>query len=163
MTTATEKFMKHPWERYAVPDTDISADFPAEPTIDEELEGDDESVALYLNQSYSGIEVSFDLSVNFGQTLASASSEDLAQSLEKQLRSNKELRVFSVKPRALGDLCGAVQHIQIKSSQEILLQWLLTCSEYTVFCGVTVPEAHLLAVAERFLESLSCGENSCQA
>jgi hypothetical protein len=158
MTTAAEKFMKHPWERYAVPDTTISAEFPDEPAIDEDFEDDDESVTLYLNHSYSGIEVSFDLSVNFGQINNSASSEDLAKSLQEELRGNKDLRILSVKPRALRDLCGAVQHIEVKSTKEMLLQWLIACPECTVFCGVTLPDANLLPVAERFLDSLSCND-----
>ncbi len=163
MTTAAEKFMKHPWERYAVPDTEISADFPGEPLIDEDTEEEAESVTLYLHQSYSGVEVSFDLTVGLDQTFDAPSSEALAQRLEEQLRGNKDVRVLSVKPRPLGDTCGAVQHVQIKSTGDFLLQWIIAAEEYTVFSGVTVPDPQLLPVAERFLSSISLSDETQDA
>ena len=157
MSFDVEKIVKQEWERYTVPETTVSGEFPSEPWV-EDAEGDDadgETVTLSLDEEYAGAELQFDLAVTVGQVLEVASSEQLADQLKEELKDNEQLETISVEPRSCGEFPGAVQHMRLRETGEILMQWLIATPEDTVFAGVTFMDQRLFGVGEKFLASIS--------
>jgi len=157
MSFDVEKIIKQPWERYTVPETSLSGEFPSEPWVDEgdDADSDGETITLSLDEEYAGAELQFDLAVSVGQVLQVASSAQLADQLREELKDNEQLETISVEPRSCGEYPGAVQHMRLRESGEILLQWLIATPDDTIFAGVTFLDERLQKVGERFLESIS--------
>ena len=157
MSFDVEKIVKQQWERYTVPETTVSGEFPSEPWIDEgeDEENDGETITLSLDEEYAGAELQFDLAVSEGQVLAVTSSEQLAQHLREELKDNEELETISVTPRSCEEFPGAVQHMRLRETGESLMQWLIATPEATIFAGVTFTDQRLVPVGEKFLSSIS--------
>ena len=157
MSFDVEKIVKQPWERYTVPETTVSGEFPSEPWVDDEEsdESDGETITLSLDEEYDGAELQFDLAVSVGQVLEVSSSEQLAAQLKDELKDNEQLETVSVEPRSCGEFPGAVQHMRLRETGEILMQWLIVTPEDTIFAGVTFTDERLAAVGERFIASIS--------
>lgn len=158
MSFDVEKIVKQPWERYTVPETTVSGEFPNEPWVDEgddDEESDEETITLSLDEEYAGAELQFDLAVSAGQVLEVNSSAQLAAHLQEELKENEQLETISVTPRSCGDFPGAVQHMRLRDTGETLMQWLITTPEATIFAGVTFMDQRLVAVGEKFLSSIS--------
>jgi len=158
MSFDVDKIVKQPWERYTVPETTVSGEFPNEPWVDEgeeDEESDEETITLSLDEEYAGAEVQFDLAVSAGQVLEVNSSAQLAAHLQEELKENEQLETISVTPRSCGDFPGAVQHMRLRDTGETLMQWLITTPEATIFAGVTFMDQRLVAVGEKFLSSIS--------
>ncbi len=158
MSFDVEKIVKQPWERYTVPETTVSGEFPNEPWVDEgedDEESDEETITLSLDEEYAGAEFQFDLAVSAGQVLEVNSSAQLAAHLQEELKENEQLETISVTPRSCGDFPGAVQHMRLRDTGETLMQWLITTPEATIFAGVTFMDQRLVAVGEKFLSSIS--------
>lgn len=157
MSFDVEKIVKQPWERYTVPETTVSGEFPSEPWIDEgeEEESDGETITLSLDEEYAGAELQFDLAVSEGQVLEVTSSEQLAAHLREELKDNEQLETISVTPRSCDEFPGAVQHMRLRDTGESLLQWLIATPEATIFAGVTFTDQRLVPVGEKFLASIS--------
>jgi hypothetical protein len=157
MSFDVEKIIKQPWERYTVPETNLSGEFPSEPWVDDgdDAEGDGETITLSLDEEYAGAELQFDLAVSVGQVLQVASSAELAERLREELKDNEQLETISVEPRSCGEYPGAVQHMRLRESGEILMQWLIATPDDTVFAGVTFLDERLKKVGEKFLASIS--------
>jgi hypothetical protein len=157
MSFDVEKIVKQPWERYTVPETTVSGEFPSEPWIDEgeDEESDGETITLSLDEEYAGAELQFDLAVSEGQVLEVTSSEQLAEHLREELKDNEQLETISVTPRSCDEFPGAVQHMRLRDTGESLLQWLIATPEATIFAGVTFMDQRLVAVGEKFLSSIS--------
>ena len=157
MSFDVDKIVQQPWERYTVPETTVSGEFPSEPWVeeDEEDDADAETISLSLDEEYAGAELQFDLAVTVGQVLEVASSEQLAEQLKEELKDNKQLETISVEPRSCGEFPGAVQHMRLRESGEILMQWLIATPEDTIFAGVTLMDQGLVPVGEKFLASIS--------
>ncbi|MEN9846884.1 MAG: hypothetical protein RIS36_2031 [Pseudomonadota bacterium] len=157
MSFDVEKIVKQPWERYTVPETSVSGEFPREPWIDEgeDEENDGETITLSLDEEYAGAELQFDLAVSEGQVLEVTSSEQLAQFLREELKDNEQLETISVTPRTCEEFPGAVQHMRERETGESLLQWLIATPEATIFAGVTFTDQRLVPVGEKFLASIS--------
>jgi len=157
MSFDVDKIVKQPWERYTVPETTVSGEFPSEPWIDEgeDEESDGETIALSLDEEYAGAELQFDLAVSEGQVLEVTSSEQLAEHLREELKDNEQLETISVTPRACDEFPGAFQHMRLRDTGESLLQWLIATPEATIFAGVTFTDQRLVAVGEKFLASIS--------
>lgn len=157
MSFDVEKIAKQPWERYTVPETSVSGEFPSEPWIDEgeDEENDGETITLSLDEEYAGAELQFDLAVSEGQVLEVTSSEQLAQFLREELKDNEQLETISVTPRTCEEFPGAVQHMRERETGESLLQWLIATPEATIFAGVTFTDQRLVPVGEKFLASIS--------
>jgi hypothetical protein len=157
MSFDVEKIVKQTWERYTVPETTVSGEFPNEPWIDEgeDDESDEETVTLSLDEEYAGAELQFDLAVSAGQVLDAKTSEQLAAHLQEELKDNEQLETISVTPRPCDDFPGAVQHMRLRESGEILMQWLIATPEATIFAGVTFMDQRLVAVGEKFLASIT--------
>ena len=163
MSFDVEKIVKQPWERYTVPETTVSGEFPSEPWVEdaEDAEGDDadgETITLSLDEEYAGAELQFDLAVTIGQALEVASSEQLAEQLKQELKDNEQLETISVEPRSCGEFSGAVQHMRLRETGEFLMQWLIATPEDTIFAGVTFMDQRLARLGEKFLESISVTE-----
>jgi hypothetical protein len=150
MSFDVEKIVKQPWERYTVPETTVSGEFPSEPWVDDEEsdESDGETITLSLDEEYDGAELQFDLAVSVGQVLEVSSSEQLAAQLKDELKDNEQLETVSVEPRSCGEFPGAVQHMRLRETGEILMQWLIVTPEDTIFAGVTFTDERLAAVGE---------------
>jgi hypothetical protein len=157
MSFDVEKIIKQPWERYTVPETSLSGEFPSEPWVDDgdDADGDAETITLSLDEEYAGAELQFDLAVSVGQVLQVASSAQLADQLREELKDNEQLETISVEPRSCGEYPGAVQHMRLRESGEILMQWLIATPDDTIFAGVTFLDERLKKVGEKFLESIS--------
>jgi hypothetical protein len=158
MSFDVDKIVKQPWERYTVPETTVSGEFPNEPWVDEgedDEESDEETITLSLDEEYAGAELQFDLAVSAGQVLEVNSSAQLAAHLQEELKENEQLETISVTPRSCGDFPGAVQHMRLRDTGETLMQWLITTPEATIFAGVTFMDQRLVAVGEKFLSSIS--------
>jgi hypothetical protein len=157
MSFDVEKIVKQPWERYTVPETAVSGEFPSEPWVDdsEDDESDGETITLSLDEEYAGAELQFDLAVSVGQVLEVASSAQLAEQLKEELKENEQLETISVEPRSCGEFPGAVQHMRLRDTGETVMQWLIVSSEDTIFAGVTFTDKRLASVGERFLASIS--------
>jgi len=157
MSFDVEKIVKQPWERYTVPETTVSGEFPSEPWVEdaEEDDGDAETITLSLDEEYAGAELQFDLAVTVGQVLEVSSSQQLADQLQEELKENEQLETISVEPRSCGDFPGAVQHMRLRESGEFLMQWLIATPEDTIFAGVTFMDQRLARVGEKFLASIS--------
>ena len=160
MSFDVEKIVKQPWERYTVPETTVSGEFPSEPWVDDEEsdESDGETITLSLDEEYDGAELQFDLAVSVGQVLEVSSSEQLAAQLKDELKDNEQLETISVEPRSCGEFPGAVQHMRLRETGESLMQWLIATPEDTIFAGVTFSDARLARVGEKFLQSISLTE-----
>jgi hypothetical protein len=160
MSFDVEKIVKQPWERYTVPETTVSGEFPSEPWVDdaEDDDSDGETITLSLDEEYAGAELQFDLAVSVGQVLEVASSEQLAQQLREELKDNEQLETISVEPRSCDDFPGAVQQMRLRETGEILMQWLIVIPEGTIFAGVTFMDKRLARVGEKFLASISVGD-----
>ena len=157
MSLDLENILTQSWDRYSVPETSIGAEFPNEPWVEDgdEDDGDGDTIALSLDYSYSGFEIQFDLSLALGQTLEVSSSERLAEDLKKELKANTDLELISVEPRSYEEFPGVVQHMRIKDTGEIVIQWLIATPEDTIFAGVTLTDKRLGAFADRFFASVS--------
>ena len=157
MSFDVEKIVKQSWERYTVPDTTLSGEFPSEPWVDDadDSDGDAETITLSLDEEYAGAELQFDLAVTVGQVLEVASSEQLADRLREELKDNEQLETISVEPRSCGEYPGAVQYMRLRESGELLMQWLIATPEDTVFAGITFSDERLKRVGEKFLASIS--------
>ena len=159
MSFDVDKIVKQPWERYTVPETTVSGEFPSEPWIDDSEDEDEDSegetVTLSLDEEYAGAELQFDLAVTEGQVLEVTSSEQLAAHLQEELKDNEQLETIAVTPRSCEDIPGAVQHMRLRETGETLMQWLIATPEATIFAGVTFMDQRLVAVAEKFLASIS--------
>ena len=156
MSSDAESLLKQPWERYALPETGVSAEFPEEPFFDEEEDEDDDDTAIALAVvcgKDSGV-VHFDLVVTPGQMLMVSSSEGLAQQLRKELAADPELELLGVEPRSCGELSGAVQRMRLRDSGDFLTQWVIAAPEGTIFAGVTSLDVQNEALVERFLSSV---------
>jgi hypothetical protein len=160
MSFDVEKIVRQEWERYTVPETGVSAEFPSEPWVDD-TEGDDDddgTITLSLDEEYAGAELQFDLAVSAGQVLEVASSTQLAEQLKEDLKDNEQLETISVEPRSCGEFPGAVQHMRLRETGELLLQWLIATPEDTIFAGITFVDERLKRVGEKFLASVSVTE-----
>ena len=160
MSVDVEKIVQQTWERYTIPETTVSGEFPSEPWVDEgddddDDESDGETITLSLDEEYAGAELQFDLAVSVGQALDVASSEQLAERLKEELKDNEQLETISVTPRSCAEFPGAVQHLRLRETGETLMQWLIATPEGTIFAGVTFMEQRLVAVGEKFLASIS--------
>lgn len=157
MSLDLDNILTQSWDNYSVPETSLSADFPNEPWVEDADEDDseEETIALSLDYSYSGMEIQFDLSLSLGQTLEVSSSEKLAEELKKELKANSDLELISVEPRPYDEFPGVVQHMRIKDTGEIVMQWLIATPEDTIFAGVTFTDKRLEAIANRFFGSIS--------
>ena len=157
MSFDVEKIVMQPWQRYTVPETTVSGEFPSEPWLDEgeDEESDGETITLSLDEEYAGAELQFDLAVSEGDVLEITSSEQLAPHLREELKDNEELEAISVTARSCADFPGAVQHMRLRETGESLMQWLIATPEATIFAGVTFTDQRLVAVAEKFLASIS--------
>lgn len=159
MSSDTEKLLTKTWERYAVPETGVSAEFPEEPFFEEA--GDDEdpddsddgSIALAAVCGKDSGVIHFDLVVSPAQMLIT-SSDNLAQQLRKELATDPDLELLGVEPRSCGDLCGAVQRMHLRDSGDFLTQWVIAAPECTIFAGVTSLDVQNEAVVEKFLGSI---------
>lgn len=160
MSFDVEKIIKQPWERYTVPETNLSGEFPSEPWVEDadDADGDGETITLSLDEEYAGAEIQFDLAVGVGQVLDVASSTLLAERLRDELKDNEQLETISVEPRSCGEYPGAVQFMRLRESGEILMQWLIATPEDTIFAGVTFLDEGLKKIGERFLSSISFGD-----
>lgn len=157
MSFDVDKIVKQEWERYTVPETTVSGEFPSEPWV-EDAEADDtdgETVTLSLDEEYAGAELQFDLAVTVGQVLEVTSSEQLADQLKEELKDNEQLETIAVEPRSCGEFPGAVQHMRLRETGEILMQWLIATPEDTIFAGVTFMDQRLVGVGEKFLASIA--------
>jgi hypothetical protein len=156
----SKKIVKQPWERYTVPETTVSGEFPSEPWVDdsEDDDSDGETVTLSLDEEYAGAELQFDLAVSAGQVLEVTSSEQLAEHLREELKDNEQLETISVTPRSCEEFPGAVQHMRLRETGESLMQWLIATPEATIFAGVTFTDQRLVAVGEKFLSSISVSD-----
>jgi hypothetical protein len=164
MSFDVEKIVSQSWERYTVPETTVSGEFPSEPWV-EDAEGDDadgETITLSLDEEYAGAELQFDLAVTVGQVLEVASSEQLAEQLKEELKDNEQLETISVEPRSCGEFPGAVQQMRLRETGEFLMQWLIATPDDTVFAGVTFTDQRLSRVGEKFLESISVTDEEAQ-
>jgi hypothetical protein len=160
MSFDVEKIVKQPWERYTVPETTVSGEFPSEPWV-EDAEDDDaegETITLSLDEEYAGAELQFDLAVTVGQVLEAPSSARLAEQLKEELKDNEQLETISVEPRSCGEFPGAMQKMRLRETGEMLMQWLIATPEDTIFAGVTFMDQRLLDVAEKFLASISVAD-----
>jgi len=157
MSFDVEKIIKQPWERYTVPETNLSGEFPSEPWVEDadDADGDGETITLSLDEEYAGAEIQFDLAVGVGQVLDVASSTLLAERLRDELKDNEQLETISVEPRSCAEFPGAVQHLRLRETGETLMQWLIATPEGTIFAGVTFTDQRLVAVGEKFLASIS--------
>lgn len=165
MSFDVEKIVKQPWERYTVPETNLSGEFPSEPWVDDsdDAEDDGETITLSLDEEYAGAELQFDLAVTVGQVLEVASSEQLADRLREELKDNEQLETLSVEARSCGEYPGAVQCMRLRESGEILMQWLIATPEDTIFAGVTFLDERLKRVGEKFLASISFADAEAEA
>lgn len=156
MSFDVEKIVKRPWERYTVPETTVSGEFPSEPWVDDsDDDSDGETITLSLDEEYAGAELRFDLAVSIGQVLEVASSEQLAERLREELKDNEQLETISVEPRSCEEFPGVVQQMRLRETNEILMQWLIATPEATIFAGVTFMDKRLSHVGEKFLASIS--------
>jgi hypothetical protein len=162
MSLDSKAILNQSWERYTVPETTVSGEFPNEPWIDdteeEDDDGDAESVTLSLDQDFGDSELQFDLAVSVGQVLDAASSEQLAVQLKEELHDNEQLEPISIEPRSCGEFPGAVQHLRLRETGEMLLQWLISTPDGTIFAGVTFTDERLLSVGEKFLGSINVSD-----
>ena len=160
MSFDVEKIVKQPWERYTVPETTVSGEFPSEPWVDDSEDDDSEgeTVTLSLDEEYAGAELQFDLAVSAGQVLEVTSSEQLAEHLREELKDNEQLETISVTARSCEEFPGAVQHMRLRETGESLMQWLIATPEATIFAGVTFRDQRLVAVGEKFLSSISVSD-----
>lgn len=162
MSLDIEAIRKQSWERYTVPETTVSGEFPNEPWIDDSEEegdaGEGETVTLSLDKDYGGSELQFDLAVSVGQVLEVASSEHLAAQLKDELQDNEHLEALTIEPRSCGEFSGAVQHLRLRETGEMLLQWLIATPDGTIFAGVTFNDERLLSVGEKFLGSINVSD-----
>lgn len=163
MSLNIEAILNQSWERYTVPETTVSGEFPNEPWIEDPEDDDDDSgeaetVTLSLNKDYGGSELQFDLAVSVGQVLEVASSEHLAAQLKDELQDNEHLEAPTIEPRSYGEFPGAVQHLRLRATGEMLLQWLIATPDCTIFAGVTFNDEGLLSVGEKFLASININE-----
>ena len=134
MSFDVEKIVSQSWERYTVPETTVSGEFPSEPWV-EDAEGDDadgETITLSLDEEYAGAELQFDLAVTVGQVLEVASSEQLAEQLKEELKDNEQLETISVEPRSCGEFPGAVQQMRLRETGEFLMQWLIATPDLSL-------------------------------
>ena len=164
MSFDVEKIVSQSWERYTVPETTVSGEFPSEPWV-EDAAGDDAdggTITLSLDGEYAGAELQFDLAVTVGQILEVASSEQLAEQLKEELKDNEQLETISVEPRSCGEFPGAVQQMRLRETGEFLMQWLIATPDDTVFAGVTFTDQRLSRVGEKFLESISVTDEEAQ-
>ena len=158
MSVDVEKIVKQKWERYTIPETTVSGEFPSEPWVDQgedDDESDGETITLSLDEEYAGAELQFDLAISLGQALDVASSARLAELLKEELKDNEQLETISVTPRSCAEFPGAVQHLRLRETGETLMQWLIATPEGTIFAGVTFTDQRLVAVGEKFLASIS--------
>lgn len=158
MSVDVEKIVKQTWERYTIPETTVSGEFPGEPWVDQgedDDESDGETITLSLDEEYAGAELQFDLAISVGQALDVASSARLAELLKEELKDNEQLETISVTPRSCAEFPGAVQHLRLRETGETLMQWLIATPEGTIFAGVTFTDQRLVAVGEKFLASIS--------
>lgn len=158
MSVDVEKIVKQTWERYTIPETTVSGEFPSEPWVDQgedDDESDGETITLSLDEEYAGAELQFDLAISVGQALDVASSARLAELLKEELKDNEQLETISVTPRSCAEFPGAVQHLRLRETGETLMQWLIATPEGTIFAGVTFTDQRLVAVGEKFLASIS--------
>jgi hypothetical protein len=159
MSSDIEKLLTQAWERYSVPETGVSAEFPEEPFLEEGEDDedsddfDDGSIALAAVCGRDKWVVHFDLVVSPAQMLIT-SSEKLAQQLRKELATDPDLELLGVEPRSCGELCGAVQRMHLRESGDFLTQWVIAAPECTIFAGVTSLDVQNEAVVERFLGSV---------
>jgi hypothetical protein len=162
MSLDIEAIRKQSWERYTVPETTVSGEFPNEPWIEDPEDDDDsgeaETVTLSLDKDYGGSELQFDLAVSVGQVLEVASSEHLAAQLKDELQDNEHLEALTIEPRSYGEFPGAVQHLRLRATGEMLLQWLIATPDGTIFAGVTFNDERLLSVGEKFLGSINVSD-----
>lgn len=159
MSNDTEKMLATSWQRYEVPETGVSAEFPEEPFLDEEddeEDGDegDGSLALSLVFGKGKGTINFDLVVTPGQELQVASSDTMARQLRKELAADRDLELLGVEPRSCGELCGAVQRMQLRGSGDFLTQWVIAAPERTIYVGVTSLDVQSEALVERFFGSV---------
>lgn len=155
MVNEIKDLLEQQWERYEVPDTSVSAEFPAEPWVEDNQEGEEAPTnALALDYDLKGAEVSFDLAVSDGQSLEVESSEELARHLRAELKENEDLDVISVEPKMCEGFPGALQKLRLKEGGEIVMQWLVIVPDATIFAGVTFLDLNLEKVGEKFFESL---------
>lgn len=158
MSVDVEKIVKQTWERYTIPETTVSGEFPSEPWVDQgedDDESDGETITLSLDEEYAGAGLQFDLAISVGQALDVASSARLAELLKEELKDNEQLETISVTPRSCAEFPGAVQHLRLRETGETLMQWLIATPEGTIFAGVTFTDQRLVAVGEKFLASIS--------
>jgi hypothetical protein len=156
MSKLIENLTQAEWERYQVPDTSVSAEFPLEPWVDQDDSDPDEAptVALTMDFAQEGIEFQLDIAVSDGQTLKIDSSRELVKQLKAQLADAEGLELIAVQAKECEGYPGALQKLRVTESGELLTQWLIAVPEGTIFIGVTYTEQVVEPVVERFLDSI---------
>lgn len=155
MSADIKEILSRVWERYVAPDTNVSAEFPSEPWVDEHTDEDQEEISLSLDWDWRGKEIKFDLMVAMGQQLKVDSSDKLAAQLRAQLRDDESFEIVAIEPRPYEDFAGALQYMRLRETGELFLQWLISIEDGTVFAGVTFADKGVEAIAKKFLDSVS--------
>lgn len=155
MSADSTKTVTQTWERYIVPETAVSAEFPGEPWVEEGDDKEENMSSLSLDWEKEGEIVSFDLAVTLGQHLEVASSEQLADQLRAQLQDDDSFEVLSIEPRPYENCVGVLQYLRLRETGELFMQWLVTTEDDTVFAGVTFADSRAEGVAKKFLDSIS--------
>jgi hypothetical protein len=162
MSTDVQVMLNQAWERYEIPESPISAEFPGEPSGD--VEADDtgvETVTLSFEQDADGeedLEFRIDLAVTEGQVLEVTSSEAFAKQLEEELKDEEELELLSVSPRSYNEFPGVVQRMRLRESGEILVQWIIATPDDTVFAGITFADERFAPLGDRFFDAVSISD-----
>ncbi len=159
MTSDVQTILNQTWERYEIPESTISAEFPGEPIGD--VETDDtgvETITLSFEQDSEGSEFRIDLAITEGQVLEVDSSEAFAEQLRQELKDEEELELISVSPRSYDDFPGVIQRMRLRETGETLLQWIIATPDDTVFAGITFSDERFAPVGERFFDAVSISD-----
>jgi hypothetical protein len=158
MSTDVQVVLNQAWERYEIPESPLSAEFPAEPSGDVEVdETGIETVMLSYNQGEDDkddLDFRLDLALTEGQVFEMASSEAFAKQLEEDLKDEEDLELLSVTPRSYNEFPGVVQRMRLRESGESLVQWVIATPDETVFAGITFVDERFAIIADRFFDSV---------
>jgi hypothetical protein len=162
MSTDVHVMLNHPWERYEIPESPISVEFPGEPSGDVEVDDSGaETVTLSFNQGTDGEEVlefRLDLAVTEGQVFEVESSEAFAEQVKQALQDEEDLELLSATPRSYNEFPGVVQRMRLRESGEILVQWIIAALDETVFAGITFVDERFAPIGDRFFDSVAISE-----
>jgi hypothetical protein len=158
MSTDVQVMLNQTWERYEIPESPISAEFPAEPSGDVEVDDTGvETVTLSFNQGADGeedLDFRLDLALTEGQVFEVASSEAFAKQLEEDLKDEEDFELLSVTPRSYNEFPGVMQRMRLRESGEILVQWIIATPDETVFAGITFVDERFALIGDRFFDTV---------